>query len=470
MLGAIIGDIVGSRFEFNPTIDYNFELFTTECSFTDDTICTIAVADAILHHSDDYGKYIHEWCRKYPNPMGGYGGRFALWVRSDNPKPYGSYGNGAAMRVSPVAWAFHRKDTVLEAAKLTAECTHNHSEGVKGAQTVALAIMRALQLRRQKVKAEDVVKTVISEGVTFSGYNIDLQKEQVENKFDETCQGTVPVALWIISQSRGFEDAIRRAVSLGADADTLGAIVGSIAEAIWGIPVWIKEKALGYLPKEMKLIIENFQKKRNNHMKTIKIAQDYHPTVDEVRKYLKRWDGPEHEVGKNKEMALKKLFKELCPDNNDFNDILIKCSTLNDFYSTNIFDVHSVALRIMMLNIDERLKQGDYTLVEEIAKVRVGKPGKPKAERYFYSFATKYCSHHQPEKFAIYDSYVEKLLWDFQKRDEFSEFKLSDLKKYPDFMRVIHDFQKHYGLEEFTVKELDQYLWQLGKQIFSQYE
>jgi hypothetical protein len=204
-------------------------------------------------------------------------------------------------------------------------------------------------------------------------------------------------------------------------------------------------------------------------MKSIKIPQDYKPTVDEVNKYIKRWNGPENEVGNNKEMALKKLFKELCPENKDFNDILIKCSTLNDFYSTNIFDVHSVAQRIMKLNIDERLKQGDYTLVEDIAEVKVGKTGKSKSRR-FYSFATKYCSHHQPEWYAIYDSYVEKLLWEFQKRDDFSDFNLSDLKKYPEFMRVIHDFQKHYELEEFTVKELDQYLWQLGKQIFSNYE
>ncbi len=462
MLGAIIGDIVGSRWEFNPTNDYNFELFSNKNSFTDDTICTIAVADAILHHSDDYGKYIHEWCRKYPRPMGGYGGSFAQWVRSDKPKPYGSFGNGAAMRVSPVAWAFHRKDTVLRAAEQTAECTHNHPEGIKGAQTVALAICRALQLRRLKMKAHDVVSTVITECLDYSGYSIDFHKKDVENKFDETCQGTVPVALWIISQSKGFEDAIRRAVSLGADADTLGAIVGSIAEAIWGIPEEIKERAMSYLPKEMKIIIKKFHKK--------KIPQDYKPTVDEVNKYIKRWNGPENEVGKNKEMALKKLFKELCPENKDFNDILIKCSTLNDFYSTNIFDVHTVALRIMNLNIDECLKQGDYKIVEDIAEVNVGKTGKSKSKRYFYSFATKYCSHHQPEWYAIYDSYVEKLLMEFQKRDKFSTFKLKDLKRYPEFMRVIHDFQRHYGLEEFTVKELDQYLWQLGKQIFSNYE
>jgi ADP-ribosylglycohydrolase len=259
MLGAIIGDIVGSRWEFNRTNDYNFEWLSEDNGFTDDTICTVAVADALLHGSDNYGKYIHEWCNRYPHPMGGYGGRFAQWVHSDNPQPYGSFGNGSAMRVSSVAWAFHRKDFVLEAAKQTAECTHNHPEGIKGAQTVALAIFRALQLRRLNYKAADVVKTVISECVEFSGYDINLQKEKVQNKFDETCQGTVPVALWIISQSRGFEDAIRRAVCLGADADTLGAIVGSIAEAIWGIPENIRATALSYIDSRMRKVLSKWK-------------------------------------------------------------------------------------------------------------------------------------------------------------------------------------------------------------------
>lgn len=278
MLGAIIGDIVGSRWEFNSTNDYHFELFSEKNGFTDDTICTIAVADAILHHSHDYAKFIHEWCRKYPHPMGGYGGRFAQWVRSDNPEPYGSYGNGSAMRVSPVAWAFQRIDTVLEAAKQTAECTHNHPEGIKGAQTVALAIFKALQLRRMKLKAHDVVRTVITECVEFSGYNIDLQKEIVQNKFDETCQGTVPVALWIISQSRGFEDAIRRAASLGGDADTLGAIVGGIAEAIWGIPENIRATALSYLDNRMKKVLSEW--KGCEQIKTIGIETFIEKYID----------------------------------------------------------------------------------------------------------------------------------------------------------------------------------------------
>ena len=258
MLGAIIGDIVGSRFEFAPTNDYNFELFTDECGFTDDSICTVAVADAILRDIE-FGDSIHDWCRRYPHPMGGYGGKFAQWVRSDNPKPYNSYGNGAAMRVSPVAWAKLNASDMMSMAKQTAECTHNHPEGIKGAQTVALAIHYAIEMcvSTSQPSAQDVSE-ILDKCVKFSNYNINIRKEDVINRFDETCQGTVPVALWVIGQSTSFEDAIRRAVSLGADADTLGAIVGSIAEAIWGIPEEIQLKALEYLPGDMKSVVIKF--------------------------------------------------------------------------------------------------------------------------------------------------------------------------------------------------------------------
>lgn len=260
MLGAIIGDIVGSRWEFNPTNDYDFEWLSTENSFTDDTICTVAVADAILHNSTDYGKYIHEWCKKYPNPKGAYGGRFSQWVHSDNPQPYGSYGNGSAMRVSPIAWRFRTLKEVLDNAKKSAECTHNHPEGIKGAQTVALTIYTAIKLGDSV--AEDIagMKELMGYAKSFSGYHLEIKKEDIINRFDETCQGTVPVALWVIYNSHSFEDAIRNAVSLGADADTLGAIVGSIAEVIWGIPDKMKESIMEYLPDEMKNVYNKFSK------------------------------------------------------------------------------------------------------------------------------------------------------------------------------------------------------------------
>ncbi len=282
MLGAIIGDIVGSRWEFNPTNDYNFELFSDKNSFTDDTICTIAVADALLHGSDDYGKFIHEWCRRYPHPMGGYGGRFKKWVESDHPKPYGSYGNGSAMRVSPIGWWFEQPSELSGHAKKSAECTHNHEEGIIGAVAVTYAI-RDCRILRQDSKGKPITENDILWGgldhaIMFYcefPQNFKLDIEEYRNKFDETCQGTVPVALWIVLHSRSFEDAIRQAVSLGADADTLGAIVGSIAEALWGIPKWMKEKALSYLPDEMKSVAGEFHTRLKRLRKLSERCQFY---------------------------------------------------------------------------------------------------------------------------------------------------------------------------------------------------
>ena len=262
MLGAIIGDIVGSRWEFASTNDYDFEWLSQENGFTDDTICTVAVADALLHDRD-FGESIHEWCNRYPNPMGGYGGRFAQWVHSDNPQPYNSYGNGSAMRVSPVAHWFTNIDEVLDAAAGTALPSHNHDEGIKGAQTVALAIFRALQFQQYKEDVALHIDEILQECLQFSGYDINIRKEEVINRFDETCQGTVPVALWIIGISDSFEDAVRKAVSLGADADTLGAIVGSIAEVIWGIPEEMEQAILDYLPDDMKEVVAEFYEQIN---------------------------------------------------------------------------------------------------------------------------------------------------------------------------------------------------------------
>lgn len=266
MLGAIIGDIVGSRYEFSPTNDYNFEMFGAGSDFTDDTVCTVAVAEAILR-GRDYGESLHLWCRRYPHPKGGYGGRFGAWVHSDAPQPYGSFGNGSAMRVSPVGW-WYADGCLEEQAAKSAACSHNHPEGIKGAVAVAMAVADCRTLRRLKggdpVSRHDVMTYGL--GRAIGCYVPDpkdfiLDIEDFRNIFDETCQGTVPVALAIILESVGFEDALRRAVSLGADADTLGAIVGSIAEALWGIPEWIKVKALSFLPTEMKAVLMEFRRR-----------------------------------------------------------------------------------------------------------------------------------------------------------------------------------------------------------------
>lgn len=253
MIGAIAGDIIGSRFEFRNTDRYDFELFTEESSFTDDTICTIAIADAI-NTGADYGSKLHEWCRKYPNPMGAYGGRFAQWVASDSPEPYESFGNGSAMRVSPVAWAFDELDDVLREAERTAIPTHNHPEGIKGAQAVAHAIHLA---RKTKNKSDIIITT------DCKYYPMFQSKDYYAGVFDETCQGTVPVCMKIIGVSTSFEDAIRRAIAWGGDSDTIGAIVGSMAEALYGVPNHISHEVFKRLPSDMLEVITTFYKRLN---------------------------------------------------------------------------------------------------------------------------------------------------------------------------------------------------------------
>ena len=183
------------------------------------------------------------------------------------------------------------------------------------------------------------------------------------------------------------------------------------------------------------------------------------PSAIEVEKYLKSWNNLKNY--KLQEDALDKLFFELLPSNEEISDILLKIATLNDFYSTNIFSVYPVAEHILSLKIDERLKQGDVTLVNEIQNVTING-----VTRKFYSFSTKYCSHHNPNEYPIYDSYVEKVLKYFRKIDKFFNFKNAYLKDYQKFKNIIIAFREYYGLEEFNLKEIDQYLWQLGKEYF----
>lgn len=255
MLGAIIGDIVGSKYEFNNTFDYNFEMFSDGCDFTDDTICTVAIADAILNKRS-YQESLHDWCRRYPNPKGAYGGRFAGWVHSDCPQPYNSWGNGAAMRVSPIGWAFNEPHTIIREAVNSAKVSHDHVEGLIGASAVAMAMYEAKLFPTAK-KAKPYISS-IARWYYGDDFKMGLPRQGV---FDETCQGCVPLALYIILESDDFEDAIRKAISYGGDSDTLGAIVGSIAEPLFGIPPYLKEKAISYLPSEMVTVVTNFEKK-----------------------------------------------------------------------------------------------------------------------------------------------------------------------------------------------------------------
>ena len=260
MLGAIVGDIVGSRFEFNNTDLYDFELFTQESSYTDDTICTIAIADAINRRNTRkdgdpcYAANLLRWCRKYPNPMGGYGGSFARWIYQEFAQPYNSFGNGSAMRVSPTAWLCGTLGATLRYAEKSALVSHNHPEGIKGAKCVAHVIWylrRCGQLTTYRDGIDEIVEQY------YPGYKF---QEFTPGEFNETCQVTVPLCFQILACSHSFEQAIRYAVAWGGDSDTIAAIVGSLAEPIWGIPGAIKQKALDLLPDDMKSVLFKFWK------------------------------------------------------------------------------------------------------------------------------------------------------------------------------------------------------------------
>ena len=275
----MIGDIAGSKYEFNNTFDYDFEMFGGGCDFTDDTICTVAIADAILN-GRNYQESLLDWCRRYPSPKGAYGGRFAQWIRSLDPEPYNSFGNGSAMRVSPVAWLFDDLSQILEEAEKTALPTHNHPEGIKGAKAVAHAIWyfrksnfsedyKDSENEETKRLNNENAKASKDENETIQGF-MSIARSYYEDfdtrvypkgKFDETCMDAVPLSFYLLSQASSFEDAIRLAISHGGDSDTIGAIVGSIAEARFGIPQEMKEKALSYLPDDMKDIWKQFAEK-----------------------------------------------------------------------------------------------------------------------------------------------------------------------------------------------------------------
>ncbi|MDT8401311.1 MAG: ADP-ribosylglycohydrolase family protein [Bacteroidales bacterium] len=224
MFGAILGDIAGSTYEFHNAKKADFELFPEGSFFTDDSILTVSIADAIMN-GRAYGDCLLEYGRKYPN--GGYGLKFMHWLQMENPRPYNSFGNGSAMRVSPVAYAFTTIEEALKEAKKTAEPTHNHPEGIKGAQATAAAIFLALE-----GKPKNEIKEFVEE--RFS-YDLSRTYEQVRSthSYNEICQETVPEALSCFLDSEDFEDALRKAIWLGGDSDTIACITGSVAEAYY---------------------------------------------------------------------------------------------------------------------------------------------------------------------------------------------------------------------------------------------
>ena len=254
IIGAIVGDVIGSAYEWDNVKTTKFPLFTANSDFTDDTVLTIAVADSILNKKD-LKKTIWEYGRKYP--YRGYGGNFSEWLKSENPKPYFSYGNGSAMRVSPVGFAYNNLEQVLNVAKQTAEVTHNHPEGIKGAQATAASIFLA-----RTEKKEDIKQYIMN---TFN-YDLDFTLNQIRStyRFDVTCQGSVPQAIVAFLESSDFENAIRLAISIGGDSDTIACITGGIATAYYKeIPSKILDFVYRRLPDKFNEVLNKFEKEFN---------------------------------------------------------------------------------------------------------------------------------------------------------------------------------------------------------------
>lgn len=251
MLGAIAGDVIGSVHEHLGTKTTDFVLFHPRCSFTDDTVLAVAVADCLLH-GRDYVDAFHEYFRAYPDA--GYGLRFFQWASSGSRKPYNSWGNGSAMRVAAIGHAFDSLEDVLEHAGRSASVTHNHPEGVKGAQAAAAAIFLARQGETKKRIKRRVERTF--------GYDLGAGLEDVRPgyRFDESCQRTVPAALIAFFESSDYEDCVRKAISLGGDADTLACIAGGIAEAFYnGVPLEIASRTLELLDDRLRAVVTEFR-------------------------------------------------------------------------------------------------------------------------------------------------------------------------------------------------------------------
>lgn len=250
MLGAMIGDIIGSVYEWHNIKTEEFDFLKSDCFFTDDTVLTAATAKALMGGMS-YVEAYQDFARRYPGR--GYGGNFSHWIHADNPKPYNSWGNGSAMRISPVGFAFDSVDEVLAEAERSAAVTHNHPEGIKGAQATALAIL----LGRQGATLEDIRREIT---IRFE-YDLNRTLDEIRPgyRFDVSCQGSVPEAMIAFLESTSYEDAVRKAISLGGDSDTIACITGGIAEAFYGgVPDKIAEKGRSYLPEEFLEIVDEF--------------------------------------------------------------------------------------------------------------------------------------------------------------------------------------------------------------------
>jgi ADP-ribosylglycohydrolase len=250
MLGAIAGDVIGSIYERRNVKTKEFPLFSAGCRFTDDTVLTVAVADCILSDGD-FAEAIQSWARRYPSR--GYGGTFRRWIWDDARRPYGSFGNGSAMRVSPVAHLARDDGHALELAAASAACTHDHPHGIAGAQAVTLAMRLAMAGH-----APEVIRAEVSRRF---GYDLSRSVDEIRPgyTFDVTCQGSVPQAITCALEATSFEDAIRNAISIGGDSDTIAAIAGGIAEVRFGVPKEIADRARAHLTPDILAVVDLFE-------------------------------------------------------------------------------------------------------------------------------------------------------------------------------------------------------------------
>ena len=264
MKGAIIGDIIGSAYEFNNIATKDFPLFSRGCGFTDDTVMTCAVAQALLDCKGDYSlltsenitETLHEIARKYPDA--GYGARFISWVFSHHPQPYNSYGNGSAMRISPVGGVAADLDTAKDLATKISAVSHNHEEGIKG----AVCIAECMVLLKQGAAKEEIRRYVEEKYYRLDATCDDYRREQAGHHGREICQVSVPQAVVCFLESTSFEDCMRNCISIGGDSDTIAAIAGGLAEAFYGLPHKIWDQAEQYLDEYLKGIVQAFYKEQ----------------------------------------------------------------------------------------------------------------------------------------------------------------------------------------------------------------
>lgn len=262
MIGAIVGDIVGSIYEWDNIKKKEFKFLTKENFFTDDTVMTLAIAKALLKLDKDLKSWQTYLIKEMQtiglkHPASGYGRYFMLWLLSKNPKPYHSYGNGAGMRISPVAYVGKTLDEVTFLSRIVTEVTHDHPEGIKAAEAIAVATF----LARKKLTKPQIKKHLQKH---YYPLNFTLHEIRSTYTFDETAQGSTPQAIVAFLESNSFEDAIRNAISIGGDSDTIAAMTGAVAEGFYGIPKAIQNKALSYLTKDLKDIVKNFNKQFRN--------------------------------------------------------------------------------------------------------------------------------------------------------------------------------------------------------------